>query len=408
MTTTAAQPRARDDLETALCDDELLVFDRLTLTLHRLNATAALVLTHLDGATTPDDLAADLADHFGADPTEVRADVDTIVRRFATDGLLAGREPEPSPARERNRDLEPATGTWARRYVTMVAERDWPVRGGPYRAGRDRFWVASDDVEVGGYLTDVLAPLREEGAEPEPADGDRWYVVRRPSGAHLRWRNTFDAERAGHHGEARHAVENVLFHVNRLAARPGPHTVFHAAAAALDGHGVLLPARMDSGKSTTVTALVQDGFAYLSDEAVALTDDGLLLPFPKAIGLDPGSFPLYPELAPTEGTLAAELQTGRWQIHPGRLSETWRTGPVPLTRVVSPQYQADAETHLEPLSVADALVLLLEQTFTLVDRPGALQDLADRLAALPRHRLVIGDLAGARRLVAELMTGAHD
>src|SRR5262249_58546343 len=73
----------------------------------------------------------------------------------------------------------------------------------------------------------------------------------------------------------------------------------HAGGVALDGTAVALPAAMESGKSTLTAGLVRAGYAYLTDEAVMLDwETSAVIPFPKPISLDPGSWRLFPELAP--------------------------------------------------------------------------------------------------------------
>jgi hypothetical protein len=72
----------------------------------------------------------------------------------------------------------------------------------------------------------------------------------------------------------------------------------HAASVSRNGHGVLLPASPDVGKSTLTVALRTVGFDYLSDEIAAVdpvTD--LVYPFPKRVQLEPEALEFFPGLA---------------------------------------------------------------------------------------------------------------
>lgn len=64
--------------------------------------------------------------------------------------------------------------------------------------------------------------------------------------------------------------------------------LFHAAALARGGNGLILAGESGFGKSTLTLGLVQRGWQFLSDEIAAVdARDGRLLPFPKALELRP-------------------------------------------------------------------------------------------------------------------------
>jgi hypothetical protein len=74
--------------------------------------------------------------------------------------------------------------------------------------------------------------------------------------------------------------------------------VLHAGAASRDGQAVLVPARMERGKSSLILALLLNGFDYLSDELGALDPvTARALPFPKHITLEQDSLRFFPGLA---------------------------------------------------------------------------------------------------------------
>ena len=73
------------------------------------------------------------------------------------------------------------------------------------------------------------------------------------------------------------ATATVLWHVNQqmVDRDQGKHLLLHAAAAERDGLLVVLAGSSGSGKSTTVAALVQHGFRYVTDEVVVLDRESL-------------------------------------------------------------------------------------------------------------------------------------
>ncbi|MFQ5610870.1 MAG: hypothetical protein ACE5H9_01910 [Anaerolineae bacterium] len=88
---------------------------------------------------------------------------------------------------------------------------------------------------------------------------------------------------------------------NTVAARLRSHYLIHAGAVSLDGQGIILAGDSGLGKTTLVLELVRRGFKFLSDESAALgRADRRLHPFPRSLGLTPGTL----ELAGREATMA--------------------------------------------------------------------------------------------------------
>ena len=72
----------------------------------------------------------------------------------------------------------------------------------------------------------------------------------------------------------------------------------HAGSLSRDGHGLLIPASQDVGKSTLTVALMTAGFDYLSDEVGAIDPVTTRVhPFPKRVQLDPETLDFFPGLA---------------------------------------------------------------------------------------------------------------
>ena len=85
-----AAPMRSAAVLTAELDGEAVVYSPGTGAAVVLNATAALVWSSLDGASTLDALAGRLATTFGADPEQVRTQLVEVARGFGANGLLEG------------------------------------------------------------------------------------------------------------------------------------------------------------------------------------------------------------------------------------------------------------------------------------------------------------------------------
>lgn len=90
-------PGLRPEAAVVEVDGEAVVLDERTWQIHWLDQLGTIVLKCFDGSATIDELSADIADAFGADPEVVGSDVLQIARRLGGAGLLEGvaRDPEP-------------------------------------------------------------------------------------------------------------------------------------------------------------------------------------------------------------------------------------------------------------------------------------------------------------------------
>jgi hypothetical protein len=187
----------------------------------------------------------------------------------------------------------------------------------------------------------------------------------------------------------------------RAVAGTTRYLAIHAAVASRDDRAIILPAAPDGGKSTLVAGMVRAGSSFLSDE-VALIDPqtGWVHPFPRPLLLDPSSVAalngLEDELPPDYELFRLD----KYHVAPDDL----RAGALgierPVSLIVQPRYEAGAVSRLEAMSRADALRLLVEQSFNL-DRSGGegVLALAEVVRGATCYRLTFGDLAWAVRIV---------
>ncbi|CAN5206539.1 hypothetical protein BH20ACT24_BH20ACT24_02860 [soil metagenome] len=85
------KPKARSDLSIVSMGGETVLYDDRHGDLHHLTPTASLVLQLCDGSAGVGELAADIAEVFGAPVKQVEREVRSLVREFREIGLLEGK-----------------------------------------------------------------------------------------------------------------------------------------------------------------------------------------------------------------------------------------------------------------------------------------------------------------------------
>jgi hypothetical protein len=214
---------------------------------------------------------------------------------------------------------------------------------------------------VASFVERALAPMRVPGSPSA-----WWRVVDHGPDRPVRF-DIVTGSGATYHVEREDDLPILLlWYVNRTVCFETPgRLMIHAGAVARDSRAVLLPAVAESGKSTLTAGLVRAGLDYLSDEAGALTADGLVDPYPKSIALDPGSWPLLPDLEPDlPGELGA-YGARQWHIDPNTIRAGAVAGRSTPVLVVSPAYTTGVRTSLDRVSPAEAVRLLAQESFNL-------------------------------------------
>lgn len=377
-------------------DGAIVLFHLADRRLHVLNASAGAIWSELPAARTVDELADGLAERFGLDPAGARLDVERLIARLLADGLLddgdpaddlRGGSPFPGPSPET---------AWSSATAAPPSEAACVPGSGSYAALDARVRVVGVDHEVLSVLGTVLEPL---AATATPTS-----EVRIAEAPERGWTVSVDGDSPTLVGSRLAAVLRTLAEINELAVASAPaDLVFHAGSVGDAGGVALLPAASNHGKSTLTTALVRGGLGYLTDEAAMVTGALTVRPFPKAIALDPGSFPLFADLAPEfAGDLGVALGGREWHVAPRDVGRVGEEGPVRV--VICPHWRAGAATRLHRVDPIEALHELLGLAF---DFTGGGQPVFDRLVRLvttvPVYRLGYSDLDEAVGVVTALL-----
>lgn len=264
------------------------------------------------------------------------------------------------------------------------------------------FSVRSTDAALGRYLDRVLRPLATDGHAAAPT----YSVVTCPRSGNCRLE--FDEEILIEAAAPSLTVSHILWDVNRraVAASSSRYLLVHASAAEHSGSALLFPASTESGKTTLVAALVEAGLGYLTDEVVAIEPETLtVIPYPKALSLDPGSWVVLQNLDPHLNALEATYAGNQWQVDPHAIRMGSVAGPCPPRFVVLPSYQVGSTTSLTSLETPEAVVALAQNSFNLPEHGQVALESYAAIAQQSRcFRLTVGDLGEACRLVLALLS----
>lgn len=205
-------------------------------------------------------------------------------------------------------------------------------------------------------------------------------------------------EAPAHSGSAE-TIEAVLAHVltavNLTAVAETPLLAFHAAVVSRAGETLVVPGRSGVGKSTLTACLLTRGWAYVSDEALALDwSTGDLSAYPRPMALTPWS------CAAVGGATGIPAE-GEMVVRPRDLGAAVERAPDAVRHVVLLERSSDTEVRLRPVLDRNvALEELLRRGFTHHRDGGrALQLLAGLLRGATVVRLSLGDPGRAADLL---------
>lgn len=160
-------------------------------------------------------------------------------------------------------------------------------------------------------------------------------------------------------------LAHAVWDVHQLVPNNARDFLFlHAGAVERDGGALVLPAVMDSGKSSLVTALLRSGWSYLSDELGSIDPvTGRVHPFPKRISLDRSTLGFFPGLEERLSDGGGSPTSDRF-VTPEDVGAAV-AGPVPPRWLVFPTPDFDGEARLTKLTSAAATERMARNSFNL-------------------------------------------
>jgi hypothetical protein len=295
------------------------------------------------------------------------------------------------------RSLEGGSG-----HLTRPDHKAWAYRSPCFRALNFTFGIRSVDAEIGRYLEHVLSGLVSPHDEPGV-----WYSIMDSTEKPDRpYSLVFGPEPLTLAHDKAFALRVLLWHVNNATVSSERScTVLHAGGVALDGVGAIISGPSGSGKTTLTAALVQAGFKYLTDEAVAFDPvDGLLHPYPKALAIQAGSWELLSALRPPPSEFSPKV----WHVAPTAIRADAIGRPVPPSMILFPTHERPmgpgGENCTREIARSEALMELFPQCFGDDSAQARTMRVLGALVERCRcFRVSTEDLPGAVRSISELM-----
>ena len=279
-----------------------------------------------------------------------------------------------------------------------LLENSQMQRFGPFAALGHSFQVQTKDNTLGSYVDAVFKNLASL-TTIKPATT---YTLLADAPAPWSYVLLVDGKGCAESEDPRYVLHYLFWHVNRQAVeRSEQHVILHAAGVAREGVGCVLPAASECGKTTLAAGLVQRGFKYLTDEAVAVNPETMTLhAFPKALSIDRGSWTVLPDLEPEPTSLLRTYPPEQWHVPASDIRDNALASTATPKVVISPRYREGAKTEITPVKRSDMVVRLATLTFDFRSRLRRNASTLARLASASAcFDLVVGDLDEACSLV---------
>jgi Coenzyme PQQ synthesis protein D (PqqD) len=373
-------------------DGGLLLLDRASNCLFAYNDTARHIWDLIEDGRTAESLISEFARAWRIPLSRARADIDAIVAEWRLQNVLVDRGRSRSrPERVKLRSAaaaawqDPPQAGWASEWVCTI--RRTPIA----------FAIETD---LPGPFRLLFAHLETQAAVPQA----RMEIRTGPIGEMVLVEDGRETVRTVDPAEAIGA----LFVAVLERTRPNLEwfALIHGAALSFDGKGLALAGPSGSGKSTLAAGLVGQGYDFLADDLIALSEpNGTIVPWPLPLSIKQGSIDIvgahHPQLAEAVSYRTKGVEA-RMLIPP---ASAWDADPVPLRHLVFPRFAAGAEPHARRLSSFETIERLLIDRVWL-GNPVTEQRMSTFLAWLdrtPAYALSYGGLDDGMRLIADVV-----
>lgn len=333
-----------DRLTELVLDGRACVYSEATQGIVFLNDTATLIWTLLDGRRSVEEVVSAVRVHFG--PVDDLEDaVAATLATFRESGLLRD-----SPATiEQQHDWQPVTqpagqltGGWTLRALGLTGA------------------IVCGDRALDQTLGELLRDLRSTGPHQDRGTVD--FTVQ------VRGKGPWEISSPAHTCHARNvsaAIDGTLTAVNLTAVAMTPTLALHAAVVIRNGITLAIPGPSGQGKTTLTTALLQQGWSYVSDEALALDwKDSAVVAYPRPLALSPWAAALLQVRGTSSGQDVVIAASEVGTVH-----ETDASQLPAVSHIVLLDRSPDQQPRLDALHRADALASVVQRGFTHVRRP---------------------------------------
>jgi hypothetical protein len=323
-------------------DGGLLLLDVNSNCLFAYNDAARFAWELIEAGRSAEDMAVEFEQAWGIPRSRARADLQSILAQWRTQGLIAGIG-------------HGATAAKSTPDVALDGCRATPTR-----------WASEFTCTIGGIAmafaleTDLpsvrlfLGHLETPGARPQTKVEIRGNV----STEAVLVRDGLERMRTSDPA----LLVGGVWHCVLESIHPNVHwrAIIHGAALARNDAGLALVGPSGSGKTTLAAGLVGRGFDYLSDDAVPLSEpDGEIVPWPLPLSIKPGSMELLRSRFPELGNAPAYSKQGteaRLLVPP---DEVWSAKAVKLRTLIFPRFRKDTAPQQRRLSPFEAIQNLL-------------------------------------------------
>lgn len=199
----------------------------------------------------------------------------------------------------------------------------------------------------------------------------------------------WDGEKRLYFGTSRYQLAYILMNevIYHCINDNDYHHALHAGAVSKDDHCILLPGSSGNGKSTLTSWLIANGYQYLTDELVFLSNEGLVTPLTRPINLKVTDG--HETWLVSEEDREEVISDQNGSMIPHRLLNPDFSAIQPrATHIVFPEFSRESKVKLEELSPARSCLYLMQSHVNARNLDGhGVPDLSDIVRRCKSYKL---------------------